>query len=89
VLPLKYVISAVADIVEGETRTADNTFVDGTVTILPYPPFFPTLDWLIFSIIVVIAIIAGIILLFLLFASDRMRRRRTRPVYTVIAHPHI
>jgi hypothetical protein len=89
VLPLKYVISAVADTVEGETRTADNTFVDGTVTILPYPPFFPTLDWLIFSIIVVIAIIAGIILLFLLFASDRMRRRRTRPVYTVIAHPHI
>jgi hypothetical protein len=89
VFPLKYVISAVADTVEGETRTADNTFVDGTVTILPYPPFFPTLDWLVFSIIVVIATIAGIILLFLLFALERIRRRRTRPVYTVIAHPHI
>ena len=89
VFPLKYIISAVADTVEGETRTADNTFVDGTVTILPYPPFFPTLDWLVFSIIVVIAAIAGVVFLFLLFASDRMRRRKTRPVYTVIAHPHI
>ena len=89
VFPLKYVISAVADTVPGETQTADNTFVDGTVTILPYPPFFPTLDWLIFIIIVIIAAIAGMILLFLLFALDRARRRRTRPVYTVIAHPHI
>jgi len=89
VFPLKYVISAVADTVSGETQTADNAFVDGTVTILPYPPFFPTLDWLIFIIIVIIAAIAGMILLFLLFALDRTRRRRTRPVYTVIAHPHI
>jgi hypothetical protein len=89
VFPLKYVISAVADTVPGETQTADNAFVDGTVTILPYPPFFPTLDWLIFIIIVIIAAIAGMILLFLLFALDRTRRRRTRPVYTVIAHPHI
>lgn len=87
--PLKYIISGVADTVEGETRTADNTFVDGTVTILPYPPFFPTFDWLVFSIIVVVAIIAGVVFLFLLFASSRMRRRKTRPVYTVIAHPHI
>jgi phosphotransferase system glucose/maltose/N-acetylglucosamine-specific IIC component len=89
VFPLKYIISAVAETVEGETRIADNTFVDGTITILPYPPFFPTLDWLVFIIIVVIAAIAGTILLFLLLAMGRMRRRRRRPVYTVIAHPHI
>ena len=90
VFPLKYVITAVAETVEGETHVADNTFVDGTVTILPYPPFFPTLDWLILWIIIIVAAVMGIVLLFLVLGLDRIRRRkRSRVTYTVIAHPHI
>jgi hypothetical protein len=90
VFPLKYVISALAEQVEGETRLADNTFVDGTVTILPYPPLFPTLEWLILWIVIIIGGLMGIILLFLVLWSDRIRRRRRRKItYTVIAHPHI
>jgi hypothetical protein len=90
VFPLKYVMTAVAETVEGETRVADNTFVDGTVTILPYPPFFPTLDWLILWIIIIVAAVMGIVLLFLVLGLDRIRRRkRSRVTYTVIAHPHI
>ena len=90
VFPLKYVITAVAETVEGETHVADNTFVDGTVTILPYPPFFPTLDWLILWIIIIVAAVMGIVLLFLVLSLDRIRRRkRSRVTYTVIAHPHI
>jgi len=90
VFPLKYVITAVAETVEGETRVTDNTFVDGTVTILPYPPFFPTLEWLILFILMLLGGVASMILL-LLVLSFRRRRRRKRPsgVYTVIAHPHI
>lgn len=83
-----YVISAVADTVEGETRTADNTFIDGTVTIslsiLGLPP-----GCLFFLIVFIIAGIVGAILLVLLLALDRIDRRRPRPVYTVLAHPHI
>lgn len=90
VFPLKYVITAVAETVEGETHVADNTFVDGTVTILPYPPFFPTLDWLILWIIIIVAAVMGIVVLFLVLSLDRIRRRkRSRVTYTVIAHPHI
>lgn len=90
VFPLKYVISAVADKVDGETHLSDNTFVDGTVTILPYPPFFPTLDWLIIYIVIILGGFAGVILLFLVMALGRTRRRRRpRATYTVIAHPHI
>jgi hypothetical protein len=90
VFPLKYVITAVAETVEGETHVTDNTFVDGTVTILPYPPFFPTLEWLILFILMILGGVASMILL-LLVLSFRRRRRRRRPsgVYTVIAHPHI
>lgn len=91
VFPMKYIITAVADAVEGETQLADNTFVDGTVTISPYPSYFPGLDVLIFGAVVVVAVIAGLILLFLVFALDRIRRRRrrARPTYTVVVHPHI
>jgi hypothetical protein len=90
VFPLKYVISALAEQVEGETRLADNTFVDGTVTILPYPPLFPTPEWLILWIVIIIGGFVGIIFMFLVLWSDRIRRRRGRKTtYTVIAHPHI
>jgi hypothetical protein len=88
VFPSNYVISAVADTVEGETQTADNTFVDGAVTVSSrflLPP-----EWLFLFVIIIVAGIAGVILLFLLFALGRIRRRRQpRPAYTVIAHPHI
>jgi hypothetical protein len=87
--PNNYVISAVADTVEGETQTADNTFVDGTVTVSSNFPFLLPPEWLFFFIVVIIAGIIGAILLFLLLAFDRIRRRRPRPAYTVIAHPHI
>jgi hypothetical protein len=90
VFPLKYVISALVEQVEGETRSADNTFVDGTVTILPYPPLFPAPEWLILWIVIIIGGLVGIISVFLVLWSDRMRRRRRRKItYTVIAHPHI
>jgi H+/Cl- antiporter ClcA len=86
--PGSYLITAVADTVEGETRIADNTFVDGTVTIssnvLSLPP-----EYLFLLIVVIIAGIVGAILLILLLALDRIHRRRPRPVYTVLAHPHI
>ncbi len=89
IFPNNYVISAVADTVEGETQTADNTFVDGTVTVSSNVPFLLPPEWLFFFIVVIIAGIVGAILLFLLLALDRIRRRRPRPAYTVIAHPHI
>ena len=89
VFPLKYVITAVAETVEGETRVADNTFVDGTVTILPYPPFLPTLDWLILYILMIFGGVASMILLLLVLCFRRRRRRRPSGIYTVIAHPHI
>lgn len=84
----EYEISAMADVVAGETQTADNTFIDGTVTISSNVPFLPP-ELLFFFIVVIIAGIIGAILLFLLLALDRIRRRRPRPAYTVIAHPHI
>ena len=89
IFPNNYVISAVADTVEGETQTADNTFVDGTVTVSSNVQFLLPPEWLFFFIVVIIAGIIGAILLFLLLALDRIRRRRPRPTYTVIAHPHI
>ena len=89
VFPLKYVITAVAETVEGETRVADNTFVDGTVTILPYPPFLPTLDWLILFILMIVGGVASMILMLLVSCFRKRRRRRPSGIYTVIAHPHI
>jgi hypothetical protein len=88
-LPNNYVISAVADTVEGETQTADNTFVDGAVTVTTNVQFLLSPEWLFFFAVVIIAGIAGAILLILLLALDRTRRRRPRPTYTVLAHPHI
>ena len=84
-----YEISAMADVVAGETQIADNTFVDGKVTISSNVQFLLPPEWLFFFIVVVIAGIIGAILLFLLLALDRIRRRRPRPTYTVMAHPHI
>ena len=87
VKPSSYRITASAPL-PGDVTPSDNTFVDGTVTILSKSPSLPS-EWLFFFAIVLIAGIAGVILLFLIFALDRVRRRRPRPAYTVIAHPHI
>jgi hypothetical protein len=83
-----YQISASAPL-PGDPTPADNTFIDGTVTITPTSPFLPN-EWLFFFILVLIAGIAGVILLFLVIVLDRVRRRRrSGATYTVIAHPHI
>lgn len=87
VKPGLYRITASAPL-PGDVTPSDNTFVDGTVTILSRSPSLPN-EWLFFFAIVLVAGIAGVILLFLIFALDRVRRRRPRPAYTVIAHPHI
>ena len=85
-----YVISGVADTVEGEIETADNTYVDGTVTIVPSLLPFIIPDWIILLFMFVIALIASLILL--LFLGYLRRRRRRKPssrLFTVVAHPHI
>ena len=85
-----YVISGVADTVEGEIETADNTYVDGTVTIVPSLLPFIIPDWIILLFMFVIALIASLILL--LFLGYLRRRRRRKPasrLFIVVAHPHI
>jgi hypothetical protein len=83
-----YQISASAPL-PGDPTPADNTFVDGIVTIVSVTPFLPS-ELVFFFIFVLIAGIAGAILLFLLAVLDRTRRRRrSGATYTVIAHPHI
>lgn len=77
----------------GDPTPWDNSLVDGIVqvkTAVP-SPYFPTFEWLVFSIIVGLAVVAGLIMLFLIFCLDRIRRRkkRPRPTYTVIVRPHI
>jgi hypothetical protein len=90
VKPGFYQISASAPL-PGDPTPWDNTLVDGTVqvkAVVP-PPYFPTFE-LVFWIIVGFGVIAGLIMLFLIFCLDRVRRRkRPRPTYTVIVHPHI
>ena len=85
-----YVISGVADTVEGEIETADNTYVDGTVTVVPSLLPFIIPDWIILLFMFVIALIASLILL--LFLGYLRRRRRRKPasrLFIVVAHPHI
>jgi hypothetical protein len=85
-----YVISGVADTVEGEIETADNTYVDGAVTIVPSLLPFIIPDWIILLFMFVVALIASLILL--LFLGYLRRRRRRKPssrLFTVVAHPHI
>lgn len=87
-----YQISADAPL-PGDPTPLDNSLVDGIVqvkTVVP-PPYFPTFEWLVFSIMVGLAVVAGLIMLFLIFCLDRIRRRRKRPrpTYTVVVRPHI
>jgi len=59
-----YTIKAVANTVAGETDTANNTKVNGTVTVTaPPPPEFPTT--LVIAIIIVIIVVAAAALLYI------------------------
>ncbi|MGA3191923.1 MAG: hypothetical protein ABSD73_05345 [Candidatus Bathyarchaeia archaeon] len=87
-----YQISAYAPL-PGDPTPLDNYYVDGIVEVKTgvTPPYFPALGWLVFWIIVVLAVVAGLIMLFLILGLDKVRRRRKRPrpTYAVIVHPHI
>ncbi len=90
-----YLISAVADRVEGETELQDNVFSDGTVTVMPFPSPYPSEFSLLglgaLALIIVIALIAGLCLLLLIYCLKRPRRRKktARRPYKIIAHLHI
>jgi hypothetical protein len=84
-----YTISATAETVEGEIETADNTFVDGTVTVLSGTQF-PL--WIIHAFLVGLMIIGALVLLLFLEISRRRRKRRKRQpqsFYAIISRPHI
>jgi hypothetical protein len=85
-----YVIKAVADKVEGEIDTGDNTFIDGTVIIFSTSFPFITLDWIFLLFMFIIALMGSLILL--LFIGYLKRRKRKRPpsrIFTVVARPHV
>lgn len=83
-----YTISATAETVEGEIETADNTFVDGTVTVLSGAQF-PL--WIIPAFLVGLVFIGALVLLLFLEISRRRRRRKRQPqsFYAIISRPHI
>jgi hypothetical protein len=85
-----YMISGVADNVPGEIETGDNTYVDGTVTILASPLPSLAIYWKILVFMFIVALIASLILFF--FIGCLMRRRRRKRIerpFMVIAHPHV
>jgi len=83
-----YTISATAETVEGEIETDDNTFVDGTVTVLSGTQF-PL--WIIHAFLVGLVFIGALVLLLFLEISRRRRRRKRQPrsFYAIISRPHI
>ena len=84
-----YTISATAETVEGEIETDDNTFVDGTVTVLSGAQF-PL--WIIHAFLVALVFIGALVLLLFLEISRRRRKRRKRQpqsFYAIISRPHI
>lgn len=83
-----YIISAVAETVEGEIETADNTFVDGTVTVMlsaQWPSF------IIIAFLVGLMIISALVLFLFLGIVRRRRRKKKQPrsFYAIISRPHI
>lgn len=85
-----YVISAVADTVPGEIETADNTFVDGTVTITQPLSSFVVSPWMIFFFLFIIALVGSLALLLLLgYLGRRRRRKPAERTFTIIARPHV
>jgi len=83
-----YTISAVAETVEGEIETADNTFVDGTVTVMLSAQWPPCI---IYAFLVGLVIIGALVLFLFLGISRRRRRRKKQPqsFYAIISRPHI
>jgi hypothetical protein len=85
-----YVISAVADTVEGEIETADNTFVDGSVTIVSPSSSSVVSYWIIFLFIFFIALMGSLVLmLFLGYSRRRRRRKPLNRLFMIMARPHI
>jgi hypothetical protein len=86
-----YVIRAVADKVEGEIEidTYDNTFIDGTVMILPILFPFAMLDWIFLLFMFIVALIASLILLLFIGYLRRRRRKPKSHLFTIVAHPHV
>jgi hypothetical protein len=89
-IPLgSYVISAMADVVKGETNINDNTFVDGIVTVVQHDAMTPLLgSFILFTFLVAIIAACAIFVLVIAFFRRR-RRRRLGSSYTIIVHPHI
>lgn len=83
-----YTISAVAETVEGEIETADNTFVDGTVTVMLSAQWPPCI---IYAFLVGLVIIGALVLFLFLGIARRRRRRKKQPqsFYAIISRPHI
>ena len=83
-----YTISAVAETVEGEIETADNTFVDGTVTVLSGAPL-PL--WFTLAFLGGLVIVAALVLLLFLGILRRRRRKKKQPrsFYAIVSRPHI
>jgi hypothetical protein len=83
-----YTISAVAETVEGEIETADNTFVDGTVTVMLSAQWLPCI---IYAFLVGLVIIGALVLFWFLGIARRRRRRKKQPqsFYAIISRPHI
>ena len=84
-----YTISAVAETVEGEIETADNTFVDGTVTVFSGAPLQ---SWIILAFLVGLVIVAALVLLLFLGILRRRRRRKKKQpqsFYAIMSRPHI
>jgi hypothetical protein len=93
--PGTYVIKGVADTVPGEIEvdTADNTLVDGTVTIITpiIPPTLPLIIsfWIVLLFMFIIDLIASLILLLFIGYLRRRRRKRRGRSFTVLGHPHV
>lgn len=88
--PGGYVLSAVADRVEGETQVDDNSFTDGSVMILPSSYQLGSIGGVIFALILGFSLLGSLMLLFLMDFIRRRRRRKTpRLFYTIVSHPHI
>jgi hypothetical protein len=83
-----YTVSAVAETVEGEIETADNTFVDGTVTVMLSAQWPPCI---IYAFLVGLVIIGALVLFLFLGIARRRRRRKKQPqsFYAIISRPHI
>jgi hypothetical protein len=86
-----YIIRAVADKVQGEIEidTYDNTFIDGTVMILPILFPFAMLDWIFLLFMFIVALMASLILLLFISYLRRRRRKPKSHLFTIVAHPHV